>query len=422
MRESTPIHEDALFETLRLAVTSACDIVAGAAVPTRERRVMWMKPEETGRPELSIRMARVPSAGALPQETRVRLFSDARVAAFLNTVEPLRTEQYRVNALEMYFNTLGRFAWEPALGQRFCRWILELANPPARIAMAGALLVQSFSACEPFTLGEAIVLRPARDADIDEYGEDHALLSRRPVIGPSDWICTIGLHEDADRGSPFAAYRALMEDLLNAFALVSEGSAALQLFRYRPANLFFDKPLLSTDPLRRSTGSRTVVTLSQPDIARLQNTFVAIRRVRTESRFADLALPLRRLRGAVGRSTGEDQLVDYVVALERLLAADANTEISFRFRLRGAALVPDAFGDLRERMRLMQHLYNLRSAVVHGSAKSSDVSALLPQAEKALKAIMGWYLARLDHYKDVRTTLQELDFALVAGGERWAGP
>jgi hypothetical protein len=422
LRENTPIHEDALFETLRLAVTSACDIVAGAAVPTRERRVMWMKPEETGRPELSIRKASIPSAGALPQETRTRIFSDARVASFLNIVEPLRTEQYRVNALEMYFNTLGRFAWEPALGQQFCRWILELANPPARIAMVGALLVQSFSACEAYTLDEAMVLRPARDTDIDEYGEDHALLRRRPVIGPSDWICTIGLHEAAGQESSCAAYRALMEDLLNAFALVSAGSAAFQLFRYRPTNLFLDRPILSNDPLRRSTGSKTGVMLSQPDIALLQDTFAAIRRVRAESRFADLALPLRRLRSGVGRSSGEDQLVDYVVALERLLAADANTEISFRFRLRGAALLPEAFGNLRERMRLMQQLYNLRSAVVHGSAKASDLSSLLPHAENALKAIMLWYLRRLDGYKDIRTTLQELDLALVVGGEGWASP
>jgi hypothetical protein len=416
------VGESELAELLRQAVASACEVAeqTSTPMPTRARRVMYIELEADGQTEPTIRQARDYWLSALPTDVRQRVFAKPSVLTFLAVTEAIRPTPYCLNALDMYFNTLGRFAWEPEFGAQYCRWLWEVVNRQPALAMSAAVLVQSFSAAAPFALAEGIELRPVRDSDIDKYGEDHALLRRRPLIRRANWICSIAFVEQLDGKKSFTFYRSLIDDMLNALALVSEGSATFQLFSCRPINVLLDKPILSTDVTRRSSRSESPICLDPGDITSLQGIFAAIRRVRFEPRLAELALPLRRLRTAVARSSDEDRLVDYVIALERLLAADANAEISFRFRVRGAALLSGSFGDVPERMRLMQHLYNLRSAVVHGSATSSDLSSSLPQAEKALKAITLWYLGRLDHHKDIRKTLQQLDFALVAGGERWA--
>lgn len=134
-----------------------------------------------------------------------------------------------------------------------------------------------------------------------------------------------------------------------------------------------------------------------------------------------LRLPWRPLLLASTKQEAEDQFVDYVIALERLLASDSpQLETTFRFRLRGAALLPGTFGDAQEGMSLMSKLYALRSGIVHGSAKSSDINKLLRVAEDVLRTVFRWYLTHTDANTSPQEIIAKLDNALVEGGSTWA--
>jgi Apea-like HEPN len=163
--------------------------------------------------------------------------------------------------------------------------------------------------------------------------------------------------------------------------------------------------------------------LTAEEVHRLGDLFKTVTLVSADSRYADMQLPLRRLDMASRRPVLEDQLVDFTIGLERLLAADtAQLESTFRFRLRGAALLSEKFfGTVDERIELMNKLYSLRSAVVHGRATDTDVREYTPRAEEALKKVIEWYLRRPEP-KAVRDVLRDIDRALVSGGNMWAKP
>ena len=110
-----------------------------------------------------------------------------------------------------------------------------------------------------------------------------------------------------------------------------------------------------------------------------------------------------------------------MIGLERLLATDSeNLETTFRVRLRGAALLPDLFGNPRERIDLMNSLYSMRSRVVHGDANVAEVNEYLPWAEKVLKAIFLWYLSHTETLGSRQEVVRKLDEGLVTGGADWA--
>jgi hypothetical protein len=128
-----------------------------------------------------------------------------------------------------------------------------------------------------------------------------------------------------------------------------------------------------------------------------------------------LQLPLRRLRASASRQEVEDHLVDCVIGLERLLAPDSEAlETTFRFQLRGAALLPDRFGSPAERRQLMKNLYRVRSKIVHGSATQSQVREYCPKAEEVLREILLWYLHVGTALGNAQTVAEKPDEALIA--------
>ena len=61
----------------------------------------------------------------------------------------------------------------------------------------------------------------------------------------------------------------------------------------------------------------------------------------------------------------------------------------------------------------------MRSAIVHGNAKTESVNEMVPQAEAALKAIFLWF-GIVSETGQVQNLIQNLDNALVEGGSDWA--
>jgi hypothetical protein len=116
----------------------------------------------------------------------------------------------------------------------------------------------------------------------------------------------------------------------------------------------------------------------------------------------------------------EDILVDHIIGLESLLGRDTERlETTFRFSLRGAAMLPDSFGDASGRIKLMKDLYDRRSRVVHGG--DPQLSEFLPKAHSVLRTIFKFYLDNVDTLGDTKEIIRKLDEAMVSGGQSWAG-
>lgn len=168
----------------------------------------------------------------------------------------------------------------------------------------------------------------------------------------------------------------------------------------------------------------TGVSLDDRKIKLAQRLYPLVESIFTESRYYRLRLPLDRFIGAAQRRLPEDQVVDYVVGMESLLAPDTERlETTFRFRLRGSALLPiSIFGEVRERIQLLGDLYDQRSRVVHGDATSQDLAKWVPQAENVLRYLLLWYLADLQLRSDPKQVARQLDEQLASGGSAWANP
>ena len=77
-------------------------------------------------------------------------------------------------------------------------------------------------------------------------------------------------------------------------------------------------------------------------------------------------LPLKRMGGTADRSSTEDKLIDYWIALESLFAPESSSEIRYRAALRIASFL----GEEEERTEIYRDIglsYDFRSAVVHAN-------------------------------------------------------
>jgi hypothetical protein len=133
-----------------------------------------------------------------------------------------------------------------------------------------------------------------------------------------------------------------------------------------------------------------------------------------------LKLPLRRLRLSATRQEAEDHLIDCVIALERLLAPDnSKAETTYRFVLRGAALLPPDFGSSEKRKELMDKLYKERSNTVHGKIPK-DMNELNVKAERVLRQIILWYLKKgITTGKDANEIVKKIDLSFIDAGQKW---
>jgi len=129
------------------------------------------------------------------------------------------------------------------------------------------------------------------------------------------------------------------------------------------------------------------------------------------------------MRTAASRREAEDHLVDCVIGLERLLAPDtSHLKSTFRFQLRGAALLPDRFGGPAERIKLLKELYGLRSKVVHGGAEQEKVDRFCIKAEEILREVVLWYLEHGAAIGDAQAVVKRIDEVMIAGGTRVIQP
>ena len=83
-----------------------------------------------------------------------------------------------------------------------------------------------------------------------------------------------------------------------------------------------------------------------------------------------MSIPLRRFNQAYSRQSGEDTIIDLMIALESCLLPAKNTELQYRLSMRGAALLAGVRHPL-ETQGLLKTIYGIRSEIVHNGRRLS---------------------------------------------------
>jgi hypothetical protein len=94
-----------------------------------------------------------------------------------------------------------------------------------------------------------------------------------------------------------------------------------------------------------------------------------------------MRLALRRLNGCLTRTDAADAILDGTIGLEILLGDDENQALSYKLRLRAAALAilkADPAYPAVEVASKIKRLYGARSAIVHGRRKKRSKTASEP--------------------------------------------
>jgi hypothetical protein len=306
------------------------------------------------------------------------------------------------------------------------------------VALNAIYRVRGLKAEKPFLLASGVNFRPMNLDDLAFYGRTSfdpfgiAPKSFGHQLFRDDWVCEIERRINKNSMDEFNDFGEEIEDIAASFNLTISGRVLFSLLEKQVKS-----PFLRIGTFRGGTEVATSrigepVVLDQHDLGRLQTKFARVTQIGSDDRLAHLRLPLRRLRMSASRTHDEDHVVDCVIALENLLASDSpQLETTFRFRLRGAAMLPVRFGTVQERIKLMGRLYEFRSKTVH-AAKSAhgggkkmhstadETRRTAGEAETVLRGILAWFVERSEKPEKLAHTLAELDEAMVQGGQTWA--
>ena len=150
---------------------------------------------------------------------------------------------------------------------------------------------------------------------------------------------------------------------------------------YSPSNRTMSFPFTITE----------VHTLKNDQCQKLKNDWPRISKV-LNSDNDDLRLPALRLVDGCRRERADDSIIDYSIGLEVLLTAKQKDELRYRFLLRGATILAwDDAKEKKEYFKKLQHLYDTRSGIVHGSSvKREDLIKAYNFEEESLRKIWWW--------------------------------
>jgi hypothetical protein len=179
------------------------------------------------------------------------------------------------------------------------------------------------------------------------------------------------------------------EDILTALRLTKAGDVGvLGYFEAgRMPRSYTEGSSFISGPNDQSTGwtdSSHDYWLFQTDLPVVQGVYEALQKLNTQK--GGLAVSLRRFNEAYDRSTPEDKIIDLTIALESCLLAGMEGELSYRFSLYGAALLAEAkLWEPEKAQSLLKAMYAIRSAIVHGGKKLSNLGDRQQDLIKKLK-------------------------------------
>src|SRR5258707_3307644 len=191
-------------------------------------------------------------------------------------------------------------------------------------------------------------------------------------------------------------------DILAALRLVKTGDVGIHA-------------LFQTNDLPRTTGSNSSMyirndqilrghgskyTLTKDDLPTVRVLLDALLKLRTQQQskkgkqlsqrgteqyYGDLTLALGRFNQSYSRNRGEDRVIDLTIALESSLFPKQETELRYRFALRGATLLAMAGAkdwEPHKSKAFLQVMYDVRSSIVHNGQQLADLEDKLNVLQK----------------------------------------
>lgn len=187
----------------------------------------------------------------------------------------------------------------------------------------------------------------------------------------------------------------VLEDIITALRLVKAGNVGTLVIFERTRAAFFTQPrmrgIYTSDIVQVPGGNLPIYRLGAADLSVAGKLFAALQSLNTQEQLqhgkqasqngmphlhGDLTLPLRRFNQSYSRSTPEDRIVDLTIALESGLFDRQERQITYKFAMRGAALLAmdKAKGwEPRKSKTLLEALYDVRSGIVHSGKQLADL-------------------------------------------------
>ncbi len=324
-----------------------------------------------------------------------------------------------------YLREQNSFDYTPQRAEECIKRLLQHLGSE-NIEVFGLIAMEGFAAEKVFDLAPNFRFRPINQRELQLLGRLDYLLPPGRYRGPNPlfenfpfphtdwWIGEVTLQNPRGTADGFNKMHNLAELLASAFRVYKEGNCSLGLALQGLCGDFGRSGFRFNPNLQRLGTGEMPYRLSDKEVTGFVGFWEKFRRIMEADKHY-IQIPVRRLRTASTRAEREDALVDYVIGLESLLGADdERTELSYRFRVRGAVVLSKEKNERRRYLRDLRSLYDLRSRIVHGGTVSNnEVEKFLPTAEDFLRRIWMWYFDNWTDEVNNKAALAWIDEELV---------
>ena len=419
----------AIVALIKHALTSAQDFLGGE-FPMRQTETHWYekvdggsgykgRSERQNSPDRTIwwrlRDDLSSSGEWVTATTAIERYMEATGSA----IEPdwITHETLCQQVLGHYLLGVRSFKFSNRQAKATCRALRAYCESPedrweALIAFTGLIVER------PFKLDADIAFRPISPQELRRFGMDDDLSHWGSLVEQvtprNDWwiatVCATG-----PKGAVVAHNRTstLSSRLLECFPLFQSGALrAIEISSARKGP--FGLGVTGRGRWTQLGVGESSYELSRGDVRRLK-TFWQDYRLDAPERDHYLGLSARRLKSGVERSAPEDALVDFVIGLESLLSKpNDQTELRYRFAVRGAALLARTRSERYERFKELQEIYDLRSRVVHGRrAEPERLKTLAAIAEQSLRQVWRSYFDQQRDASNADRVIDQIDRAFL---------
>jgi len=327
--------------------------------------------------------------------------------------------QYLVPLFKTYLESTNAFVYNRRQAQKVINMMLRQLSSP-EVEVLGFIILEGFEAEHPFQLESNLRVRPIEERELLMLGRDDALIS----FGPYDfsrwphtdwWVCETRLSNPRGTSIGWNRIHDITDNIASALRMFKSGGVAIGFGTHQLTSPFGRMGRTRGGKLEQITVGQSRYVLSISEIPKFVKFWRKLRHL-VERPQHYLHVPLRRMRAAGTRAQKEDALVDYVIGLEALLGTDEEqTELSYRFRVRGSVLLANKRSERKTHMKVLGNLYRLRSVIVHGGYVTMDeLEEYLPLAESALRRIWNWYFKHYCSETDNKVGIGRIDADLVS--------
>jgi len=283
----------------------------------------------------------------------------------------------------------------------------------------GYIILEGFQAEHQFFLEKDIQVRPIEDRELFMLGRID------PVINPgysinemtprSDWwICETNFPNPKGSEEGWNRIHQIIDNLALTLRMFKPGGVSIGFGTQQLISPFGRMMFSRGGRLEKLNIGEIQYTLSSREIIKFKKYWQNMHLLFTHPQHY-LQIPFRRMRWAGTRKEKEDALVDYVIGIEALLGTkDEQTELGYRFRMRGSVLLANKKSDRKYHLDNLKELYRLRSVIVHGSPVAKQMlDKYTPIAEIALRNIWNWYFKHFPTESDNRVGIESIDIELI---------